>query len=261
VPEAERTPEQVQLLHDVTHMKSYISEHGITNAAVNQLADNAEERLATLNDKRPNVTRTDLRNVLRHEIAAFDGCQLLANVKEGQDVVLDSSGRPDIRLGIYDLLKQNGLFEDCSFSSYNMEAPSEEELGRTASRRLVSPKHGGNLYDSHDIEENYTSLFPAPIYIPKDTALEKTDMSIIRACQSAETALFKQGDLTSYFVKRGVQATNGHMDYDIIRINPEDRMAAREQHNLVTNSTPPTLLKPSLIKSAEHAQRLGEGKF
>ena len=202
-------------------------------------------RLAELEEKTPDVTRTDIRKTLRDEIAIYDGSVIIQKIREGKNIVLDSSGRPDIRTGIYQLLKDNDLFEQSDFSSYNMSSPSPEALNHTAWKRL---EKRGNVYTADEIEGNYPLLFPAPICGKSINAFDIPNTKLgatvedaketLRTCQETEKALFKNGRMKAYQITRKEKDTDGKYPLpDITEIYHEDIKMIEAQHALVCNGT------------------------
>ena len=180
-PAEERDETQKHLLYNITHVKDFAENQGIVNKATNDLRGNSFERLAKLeaqkNKTKKDITRTEVRDMLGKEIALYDGTEIAAKIRDGEHIVLDSTGRADIRADMYKLFEDNQLLGNCTFSAYNLVAPSDEHAAEVATRRLW---RDGNLYTADKIEETLSKLFPPPIYSSDDIPLDYE--SIVQAC-------------------------------------------------------------------------------
>jgi hypothetical protein len=230
-PPLERSAKQVKLLYDICHLQEFMEQNNIRiNKPIESgSTKSASERMNELLSKAPAIKRTDVRNALRPEIAAYDGLCIALSVRAGKNVMVDTTGRPDIRLGVYNILKKNELFDGCRFESYNLEAPTAEKIAKTAAMRLIRPKER-TLYTSDSLEEIYPQLYPPPMV---GTATGKT----LNECKTLEDTLFKQGRMRAFFVPQFREAGT---EYPEILYNDAERIS--HQHAKVCHLPDSTLL-------------------
>ena len=249
--EENRSTEQAQLIRDITDLEALTSRNNIINHEIEKLGNDVDERIEAVVKKAPKINRTDVQKALGSEIAIYDGCSIIQKVRDGENITLDASGRPDVREGIYRLLQDNGLFEQCDFSSYNMAAPPPEELVKTVVSRLTENRKGHMNYNCHDLEKNLEGLFPPPIFIPQELRLSTEESITLEKCKEIEKGLFDDGRLKAFFVTRG-SAKDNHV---ITEVFP-DTQNVIDQHNSVTATSPDTEVTPSIVELGKHAAQL-----